>query len=283
MMSIELAEAQILAEQLKTVIIGKKVINYQLKDYDKMQKIGFINKNLNDFEKLIDRTISNIIARGNVIRIQMTDQVNLILGPEYGGIIQFYEGNKKHSAKFHLLLTFLDQTSLTIRLISMGGIFVSLDNDLDSIYLYHRDFSDKLSPVDPNFSIEDFMNRFSHLNRNLKSVLVGKDAIIVGISNSAFQDILFRAKLHPKRKALSLTLQESEALYNAIRDLINERMRLGGKMDFIDLFGKKGRYEPVMGPNKKDTSCKCCKKPIEKISFGGGQIYLCLECQKEIG
>ena len=152
-MSIELPEAQILADQLKTVIIGKKVVNYQLKDYDKMQKIGFINKNLSDFEKLINKIISNITARGNVIRIQMTDQVNLILGPEYGGILQFYEGNKKYSPKFHLLITFTDQSSLIVRLISMGGIFVSLDSDLGSIYLYRRDFSEKLSPIDPSFSM----------------------------------------------------------------------------------------------------------------------------------
>ncbi len=282
MMSIELPEAQILAEQLKTVIIGKKVINYQLEDYEKMQKIGFMNKNLNDFDRLINKIISNIIARGNVIRIQMTDQVNLIIGPEYGGIIRFYEGNKHHLHKFHLLLTFADQTYLTVRLISMGGIFASLDKELESVYLFRRDFSSKLSPIDSTFSIEGFRNQFNHLNRNLKSILVGKDAIIVGISNSAFQDIIFRAKLHPKRKASSLTSQESEALYNAIRDLINERMRLGGKMDFIDIYGKKGQYVPMMGPNKKGTTCKNCKKPIEKISFGGGQIYLCLECQKDV-
>lgn len=282
-MSIELPEAQILAEQLGTVIIGKKVISYQIKDYAKMQKIGFINKNLTDFDKLINKTILSIATRGNVIRIQMTDQVNLILGPEYGGIIQFVQENKKHSHNFHLMLRFSDQTFLTIRLTSMGGIFESLDNNLNSIYLYRRDFSDKLSPVDSNFSIMGFKNQFSHLNRNLKSILVGKDAIIVGISNSAFQDILYRAKLHPKRKASSLTSQETEALYNAIRNLIAERVSLGGKKGFIDLFGKKGSYEPMMGPNKKGTLCKYCKKPIEMIKFGGGQVYLCLECQKDIG
>ena len=36
------------------------------------------------------------------------------------------------------------------------------------------------------------------------AVLVGKDALVVGLSNSAFQDIIYRAGLHPKRKASSL-------------------------------------------------------------------------------
>jgi len=57
-------------------------------------------------------------------------------------------------------------------------------------------------------------------NRALKSVLVGKDAVVVGLSNSAFQDIIYRARLHPKRKASELRIDERRALYDAVRVLI---------------------------------------------------------------
>ncbi|MHA2330354.1 MAG: zinc finger domain-containing protein [Candidatus Hodarchaeales archaeon] len=34
-----------------------------------------------------------------------------------------------------------------------------------------------------------------------------------------------------------------------------------------------------MGPNMKVKKCSDCGMGIEKMSFGGGQIYLCPRCQ----
>jgi formamidopyrimidine-DNA glycosylase len=113
----------------------------------------------------------------------------------------------------------------------------------------------------------------------LKAVLVGKAAFIVGLSNSAFQDIIYRAKLHPKRKASELNAEETRRLYDAIKLMVNERLRLNGKDQFYDLYGNKGGYMPAMGPNMKQKSCPECGTPIEKLSHGGGHVYLCPTCQ----
>jgi formamidopyrimidine-DNA glycosylase len=113
----------------------------------------------------------------------------------------------------------------------------------------------------------------------LKSVLVGKDAVVVGLSNSAFQDIIYRARLHPKRKASELKKDERKALFDAIRLLIQERIRLNGKDQFQDLYGNQGGYTPAMGPNMKQQTCPKCGTLIEKLSMGGGHVYLCPNCQ----
>ncbi len=113
----------------------------------------------------------------------------------------------------------------------------------------------------------------------LKSVLVGKDAGIVGVSNSAFQDIIYRAKLHPKRKAAGLSESERRALYDSIGLVLRERIRLKGKDQFLDLYGNQGGYTPAMGPNMKGRPCPACGTPIEKLGVGGGDVFLCPECQ----
>ena len=110
-------------------------------------------------------------------------------------------------------------------------------------------------------------------------VLVGKDAVVVGLSNSAFQDILYRAKLHPKRKASELNADEQRTLFNAVRNVLQERIRLGGKDQLLDLYGKQGGYTPAMGPNMKLRNCPTCGSLIEKLSIGGGQVFLCPKCQ----
>jgi formamidopyrimidine-DNA glycosylase len=163
----------------------------------------------------------------------------------------------------------------------MGVIQALKDDELEQSYVYKRDFSEVTSPVDEReFTFERFSKQLAEKKVNIKSLLVGKDAVIVGLSNSAFQDILFRAKIHPKRKASELSESERHSLYGAIKIVIKERIRLGGKDQFLDLYGKQGRYTPAMGPNMNGKTCPVCGASIEKLSLGGGQVYFCPKCQK---
>jgi len=278
-MSVELPEAKILADQMNLELKGKRVKSYLLKDYERLQRIGMMDKDLTSFNQLVNRKIETVASRGNVIRIKFDNGANLILGPEYGGEI-FYHTDAANVPKFHLRVDFSDGTVLTVRLTSMGVIQVLKDDELERSYVYKRDFdSTKLSPTDEEFTFERFSKRMADHNKMLKSVLVGKDAILVGVSNSTFQDILYRARLHPKRKASELNAEEKRSLYDAIRLVLKERIRLKGKDKFHDLHGKQGSYTPAMGPNMKQQTCPECGTSIEKLSLGGGHVYLCPKCQ----
>ncbi len=279
-MSIELPEAKILAEQINKELLGKRIKTYHLKDYERLQRIGFLNKDINSFNMLVNREIRSIISRGNAILIKLDSEVNLLLNPEYGGKIFYHIDDTKTSDKFHLKVDFNDNTTLTVRLTSMGGIYVMKNVDLKRSYIFQRDFNPSLlSPICKEFTFPLFSELMETNNRMLKSVLVGKDAIMVGLSNSAFQDIIFRAKLHPKRKASGLSVDERLALYNAIKLVIDERIRLNGKDQFFDLYGTQGKYTSAMGPNMKQKPCTVCGAIIEKLIVGGGQVYFCPMCQ----
>ena len=278
-MSVELPEAKILAEQMNLELKGKQVKSSLLKDCERLQRIGMMDKDLTSFNQLVNGKIETVASRGNVIRVKFDNGANLILGPEYGGEI-FYHTDTANVPKFHLRVDFSDGTVLTVRLTSMGVIQVLKDDELERSYVYKRDFdSTKLSPTDEEFTFERFSKRMADHNKMLKSVLVGKDAILVGVSNSTFQDILYRARLHPKRKASELNAEEKRSLYDAIRLVLKERLRLKGKDKFHDLHGKQGSYTPAMGPNMKQQTCPECGTSIEKLSLGGGHVYLCPKCQ----
>jgi len=279
-MSVELPEAKILAEQMNRELRGKRVKSFLVKDCERLQRIGMMDKDLTSFNQLVNGKIATVASRGNVIRVKFDNGINLILGPEYGGEI-FYHKDAANVPKFHLRLDFSDGTVLTVRLTSMGVIQVLKDDELDRSYIYKRDFdSTKLSPTDEEFTFERFSKRMADHNKVLKSVVVGKDAILVGISNSTFQDILYRARLHPKRKASELNSEEKRSLHDAILLVFKERIRLNGKDLFHDLHGKQGSYTPAMGPNMKQQTCPECETSIEKLSLGGGHVYLCPNCQK---
>ncbi len=280
-MSIELPEAHILSQQMNQVLIGKVVQTYELQNCQNLQKLGCVTRDTSAFDRLVGGKIVSVMSRGNVILSELSNGWDLVLAPEYGGIVQFHANQNSVPSKFHLKLGFEDGTALTVSLTGLGCIQSVVEADLEYNYLYRRDFSEIISPLDTEkFTQENFLAKLAEKNQNVKAALVGKTAAVVGISNSAFQDIIYRAKIHPKRNTASLSSQEKTVLYKAINDLIQERIQKGGKNQFTDLYGKQGTYVPLMGPNMKEHNCPACNALIEKISHGGGQVYLCPICQK---
>jgi formamidopyrimidine-DNA glycosylase len=278
-MSIELTEAHILSTQMSKELTGKAIKSFELQNCANLQKLGCVNKDVSAFERLVGGEIVSVVSRGNTIRLKLDNGQNLVLAPEYGGTILLTKLGAD-VPKFHLKLALSDDMVLTVSLSGIGCIQAAADSDLEKNYLFRRDFSDILDPLKKDFTFELFLDRLDKKKQNIKAALVGKTAVIVGVSNSAFQDIIYRAKIHPKRNTASLSPEEKKALYTAIVGLAEERLRLGGKDQYMDLYSQQGRYVPKMGPNHKDQNCPDCETKIEKISHGGGQVYICPTCQK---
>ena len=163
----------------------------------------------------------------------------------------------------------------------MGIVYAVADDKLTESYLYNRDFMGGVSPDEMGFTWEWFKVTIGAENRQLKPLLVGKDAYIIGVSNATFQDVIYRAKIHPKRKASDLSEDELHALYEAIKTVVSERLEMNGKDQFRDIYGVQGGYVATMGPNMKNQNCPRCGSAIEKLAHGGGSVYLCPVCQHE--
>lgn len=282
-MSVELPEAVILAKQMQKTIIGKEIQNIVFQDCDKLQQIGFINKDLKDFDNLIRKTVQQIQTRGNVIRVECSDGFDLLLAPEYGGKLRYYPTRQAldEGSNYHMLIDFSDKSLFFVRLANMGLIYAVNRISLPNIYVYKRDFSSIASPIEKSeFTWEYFQEHLTQKRTMLKPLLVGKDAMIVGLGNSCFQEILYQAKLLPQRKSSDLSILEQKALYHAIIDTLQNRIQGGGKSGFSDLFGKPGLYVPSMGPNMKNEMCPQCHSKIQSMNHGGGVVFYCSTCQR---
>ena len=280
LLSIELPEAKILADQMNFELKGKRIERFCLQNCQKLQKIGFIHSDNKPFDQLLNREIVSVASRGNTILMKLDENLNLILNPEYGGEIFYHSSEATVPEKFHVRIDFSDKTLLTVRFTSMGGIRALKDSELANSYVYKRDFNQETpSPLDETFTFERFSELLASHNCALKSALVGKDALLVGLSNSAFQDIIYRAKLHPKRKASDLDSNEQRALWKSINLVLNERLRLNGKNQFFDLYQTPGRYVPAMGPNMRNKKCGICDSLVQELSLGGGKVFVCPQCQ----
>ena len=280
-MSVELPESLILTEQMAKTLVERKIKSYDVQDSEKLQNIGFMNKDLKDYERLVGCKVKDIIQRGNTIRIQLNKKMNLVLCPDYGANIHFHENDSTLPKNHHLKLEFTDGTFLTIRQTGMGLVYSATDQEAINLYVVKRDFSETPSPVgEQNFTFERFVELLDTKGQNVKSAIVGKTAIVVGLSNAAFQEIIYKAGIHPKRNTSTLTADEKRDVYDAMKEILNERIIAGGKNNWLNLYGEPGRYTPVMGPNMKGKNCPACGTLIEKIAHGGGQVYFCPHCQK---
>jgi formamidopyrimidine-DNA glycosylase len=109
--------------------------------------------------------------------------------------------------------------------------------------------------------------------------LLTQDQLIPGLGNAIAQDILFKAKLHPKHGLDSLDSDQKKLLFDSIKNTIDEITELGGRYDEYDLFGSTGKYIRLMDKNTLKRPCPVCGSEIKKIQYLGGACYFCPGCQ----
>jgi formamidopyrimidine-DNA glycosylase len=279
-LSIELPEIEILANQMNTELTTKVIERTTIDNYQKLQKITFFNKDLSLYDRLNGCTVKSVTGRGTVVRVKMNKKMNLLLAPEMGGEVRYHAERTNLPKKYHLLLDFKDGSSFSVRLKGYGLIHSTPDADLAKVYSYDRDVLNGISPLEKNYTLEYVIAALDEKDKNLKTLMVGKEAIVVGFGNAGFQEIAYKAGIHPKRKSSTFTKTEKKALFNAIKKVTESRIKKGGKNSFSDLHGKQGKHVPLVGGHLRNKPCPKCGTTIERLMFGGGPTYLCPTCQK---
>ncbi|OIO94840.1 MAG: hypothetical protein AUK03_06205 [Anaerolineae bacterium CG2_30_64_16] len=118
----------------------------------------------------------------------------------------------------------------------------------------------------------------------VKSILLDQ-SVIAGIGNAYIHDILFLARVHPLRIANSLSSEEVEALWRAIRAGLQPSIDKGGAFYEKDLHGRPGGFtmDDVLIGYKEGQSCPACGAPIEKSKTGSTSSFICARCQPARG
>ena len=94
------------------------------------------------------------------------------------------------------------------------------------------------------------------------------------------QDILYNARIHPKRKVNTFTDTDIENLYNSIKSTLAQMTFEGGRDTERDLYGCFGGYKTKLSKNTVGKDCEICRSKIKKEAYMGGSIYYCEGCQK---
>lgn len=271
---IELPEVLTIAGQMNTELVGKRI------EYgncgNSPHKFAWYSRKPEEYEEIFaGKTIGEISGDGNWLSISIEPGFVLQLG-DMGGRILFHQNEETLPKKCQLMLGFEDQTYLTVT-IQMWG-FIKLLEESEAAKRPKA-----LTPISDEFTYDRFNQLMENFDKkdtkSIKYFMISKSGIS-GIGNSYLQDVFFKAKIHPKRIVSSIDNMERLELYNAIRETIEDAIRLNGRNDEKDLFNNPGMYKRILDSKAKGNPCLNCGAPIEKIQYLGGASYFCPVCQE---
>lgn len=275
---IELPESVVISRQMTETLRGKTIARCVRGNAP--HKFAFYTHEPEGYERTLrGLTLGETVEWGSHLLAYAGDEHLLCLGG--GGERIIYHTSDRTLPKRHqFLLEFTDSTYLTITIQMWGSLQLWTRADFPS-----HPYAGKrgVSPLSGEFTPEFFEEQFNAIPgddpRAIKFFLISKPGVW-GLGNGCLQDILWRARIHPRRRAADLNEGERCTLYNAIRSMLSEAVAMGGRYSEVDLYGCEGRYQRVLSAETAGRPCPACGTSIQKIQFLGGASYFCPSCQK---
>jgi formamidopyrimidine-DNA glycosylase len=132
-------------------------------------------------------------------------------------------------------------------------------------------------PLDDAFTI-DVLRRILHDagRAQIKGVLRNQGTI-AGIGNAYSDELLHAARMSPFKPASSLTDEDVQVLYDAIRRVLGEAVERSRGLAAADLKGEKKSHLAVHG--RKGEACPVCGDVVREVSFADSALQYCATCQ----
>ncbi|SFB24743.1 DNA-(apurinic or apyrimidinic site) lyase [Lentibacillus halodurans] len=273
----ELPEVETIKETLKRFVIDKTISDVSvywpniIKQPDDIEQL----KNL-----LIGQTICDITRKGKFLLFQLDDAVlvsHLRMEGKYS-VHPSVEPVKKHT---HVIFEFSNGEELRyhdVRKFGTMHVFKKGDE------LNHKPLNQLgPDPFDETFTVDYFYRRLKRTDRLIKSVLLDQ-TVVAGLGNIYVDETLFKANIHPLKKANKLKKKEVRAIWEAAISTLQEAVSLGGTTirSYVNSQGDMGMFQQELFVyGQENEPCKVCGKPIVKMKIGGRGTHVCVSCQKQ--
>ena len=274
---IELPEATIIARQMTVELNGRRIRSGIRGNVP--HKFAFYSRPPEAYEAILaGRVMGRTRPHGSAIVADLVPDYAIVLGGG-GERILFHPRADTLPKKHHLLLHYEDDTYLTVSVQGWGNVLLLHQSELAT----HRHVGEvRVSPLDDTFTPEYVQGLFDALDeddsKSIKYFIIS-DPGVWGVGNGYLQDILHRAKIHPRRKATDISSDEMRALHMAIREILQCAVGLGGRDTERDLYNRRGGYKRLMDSKTAGKPCPDCGTVVKKIQYLGGACYFCPDCQ----
>ncbi|BBB49376.1 endonuclease VIII [Pelolinea submarina] len=272
---IEIPEALALADQMNRTVQGKRIARVEvLRSPHKFA--WFQGDPLAYPDLLTGQTVGPARGFGSTLEFAAG---SARLAVSEGATWKYHADKGDVPAKHQLLLEFADGSALSLSVRMYGGILCFSAGGAENEYYLMAEKA--LPPLSAEFDWAHFEGLAAAVDPakiSLKAFLATEQRI-PGLGNGCLQDILYNARLNPKRKLGQISADDLRHLYQVVKDTLADMTARGGRDTEPDLFGQPGGYQTRCSKNTVDTPCGNCGTPIVKQAYMGGSVYFCPTCQ----
>jgi len=266
----ELPEVETIKNELSPHIIGWRFTGATVCDAKMVRQ-----PSVEEFRrKLVGQRINGLERRGKYLLFRLFSDNVLIIHLKMSGALLL---NPEQADRYTRVIFDLDN----------GNRLIFTDRRrLGAIWLVENEqaVTGKLGPepLAPEFTAESLAERLHKRQAPIKAVLLDQ-AFIAGIGNMYADEALFAARIHPLRKANSLSPQEIKKLHKAIVDVL--RSAIDSKGASVDTYklpdGELGTaHSNFCVAHRGGKPCPICGTPIQRLAIRNRGSYFCPNCQK---
>ncbi|RST76564.1 DNA-formamidopyrimidine glycosylase [Siminovitchia acidinfaciens] len=231
------------------------------------------------YDALSGQTIHDLQRKGKFL-VFMLDDYSLVSHLRMEGHYSVNQSEDPTDKHTHVNFKFTDGTEMRYRDVRKFGTMHLFkkgteDNELPLSKLGPEPFS-------PACSADYLKSHFQKTERIIKAVLLDQ-TIVAGLGNIYADEVLYKAKVHPERKAKSLTDEEIQRLRHEMVHTLEDSIAAGGSSvnTYMNSMGLSGSYQDrlkVYGRNGE--ACIQCGTILEKIKAAGRGTHFCPACQQ---
>jgi formamidopyrimidine-DNA glycosylase len=269
----ELPEVETIKEDLRILvesskIEGAEVLNTALVEQPSAEEFARGLKGV---------SIVGVQRRAKHLILELSNGMNLVLQLKIGGQLLLVPPVEEPSTALMLLL-YLDGVR---RLFLRDVTGLSRARLLSADELEERLSSLGLEPLDAGFDAQYLRRKLSSRKAQIKALLLDQK-VISGIGNIYVDEILYDARLHPRRKANTLSAEEWNALGAAIRKNLAAGIEHRGTTVrlYRDVLGRPGQHQDYLRVfEKHGEPCARCGSVVLREKVGGRPTHYCPTCQ----
>jgi len=228
---------------------------------------------------LVGRTIVSLSRRAKYIVVALNSGSRLLIHLRMTGKLRFAAPKDDPGKHDHVVITLEDGRRLFFNDTRKFGRFRLAGPDADPL----ADLGPE--PLDAAFTPDVLRRQLRGKSRMLKPLLLDQ-ATVAGLGNIYVDEALWQARLHPRRRANTLTPGETRRLHAAIvavlqRAVDNCGTTLGtGDTNFYSVGGRRGRNADALNVFRRDgLPCPRCGTALERTVVGQRGTHLCPCCQ----